>query len=293
MKKILLTGGNGFFGSRFQKQYSSSYTIISTDVPELDILNTEKIDYIVQKVKPDVVIHAAAIALTDYCNDHPEICRSINVDGAVNVAKACRKTGGKMIFLSTEQVFNGNTKSGPYTERDQPVPNTNYGRNKLEAEGLLREILNDLVILRFSWIFGVPQRGLPVVNNILWDTVSNILQNNIITASSGEFRGYTNIEDLIDRFDKIITLPPGTYHIGSRNDLSRHEVCRLIFNQMGLSHRIGELLKKKDLLPDEPARDVRLNTDKAASFGIIFPTTEEAIEKCIKDYSLNIDRKNL
>lgn len=291
MQKILLTGGNGFFGTRFRKQYSSAFSITSTDVPEMDILDTEKIDYIMQKVKPDTVIHAAAIALTGYCNEHPEICRRINVEGAVNIANACKKTGSKLIFLSSEQVFNGNAEIGPYSEDDIPLPNTNYGRNKLEAEGLLRAIFEDLVILRFSWMFGVPQKGLPVVNNVLWTTVSSILQNHPITASVKEYRGYTDIDDLIDRFDKIIQLPPGTYHIGSRNDLSRYEVCRLIFNQMGLGYRIEELLNKKDLKSGEPARDVRLATDKAAAFGITFPTTEEAIVKCIKDYSLNMDPK--
>ena len=199
----------------------------------------------------------------------------------------------RVIFGPKKQIFNGNTDPGPYTENDQPVPNTNYGRNKIEAEGLLRNIIDKLVILRFSWMFGVPQRGLPVVNNVLWDTVSSILQNNTITAPTGEYRGYTNIDDLIDRFDKIIQLAPGTYHIGSRNDLNRYDICRLIFEQMGLDFRIAELLKRKDLLPGEPARDVRLKTDKAASMGIHFPSTKEALKKCIKDYSLHIARKSL
>ncbi len=115
MKRVLLTGGNGFFGTRFRETHNHTFEILSTDVNELNILDKEKVDNALHLFKPDYVIHAAAIALTDFCNENPGKCHEINVTGTVNIAEACRNTGSKMIFLSTEQVFNGNTESGPYS----------------------------------------------------------------------------------------------------------------------------------------------------------------------------------
>ncbi|MCG7586436.1 sugar nucleotide-binding protein, partial [Photobacterium sp. OFAV2-7] len=128
-KKILLTGANGFFGTRFIKAYQHQFDIYATDVEQLDITDKEQVMATFAEIQPDYVIHAAAIAVTDFCNKHPDIARKVNIDGAVNVAEACRQYGSKLVFISTEQVFNGNKEPGPYSETDTPVPDTVYGQN--------------------------------------------------------------------------------------------------------------------------------------------------------------------
>ncbi|NOY07667.1 MAG: NAD(P)-dependent oxidoreductase [Spirochaetes bacterium] len=288
MKKILLTGGNGFFGTRFTRHYNNLFQILSTDVSDLNILNKSDVNTAMRIFKPDIVIHAAAVALTDYCNKNPEKCREINVTGALNVAEACKKNRAKLIFLSSEQVYNGNTNRGPFTETDTPHPDTIYGENKLEAENLLKKTLEELWILRFTWMFGVPQKGLPVVNNILWDTVKSIMAGRTIHAPVNEYRGLTNIDKLIDRFYKIFELPFGTYHVGSANNISRYKIVKLIFKELGLEERTGELLiEDTEKYKDNP-RDVRLNTEKLKKHGIIFKDSAVSLKECIRDYSLAV-----
>lgn len=288
MKKILLTGGQGFFCTRFFQRYKEEYEILSTDKDDLDITNREKVMEAFKKFKPDYVIHAAAIAVTDFCNKHPEIAHKINVDGAVNVAAACKEVGAKLVFISSEQVFNGNSEPGPYDEEHKPVPDTVYGQNKLEAEGILKGMLQELWILRFTWLFGMPERNLNIVSNIMWETVTSILKGEKIAASPNEFRGMTYAVEMVENFNKVFSLPYGTYHVGSNNELSRYEVVKHILTEMGLSNRIEEILVKDEEKYKASPRDVRLNTNKAREYGLIFSDTKEGLTQCIRDYKLNL-----
>ncbi|RLW71039.1 MAG: spore coat protein, partial [spirochete symbiont of Stewartia floridana] len=246
MKRILLTGGNGFLGSRLQAAYGRDCELLSVDINELDLRVKHRVKDAVNLFKPDYVIHTAAIAQTGVCNENPEKCRAVNVDGAVNVAEACAAVGAKMVFCSTEQVFNGNKEPGPYGEDDVPVPDTQYGRSKLEAEERIKSILDELWILRFTWLFGVPERSRPVAANILWDTVKAALKGRQVAVPSREYRGLTYVGELIDEFGKVFDIPYGTYHVGSMNDLDRYEIVCLILKELGLNDRIPSLLRRDD-----------------------------------------------
>ncbi|MBI9104256.1 MAG: NAD(P)-dependent oxidoreductase [Spirochaetales bacterium] len=286
MKKILITGGNGFFGSRFRIHYENEYQIISTDVDTLNILDKDAVLKRAEEAKPDYIIHAAAIALTGYCDENPEKCRDINVTGALNIGEAARNTGAGLVFLSSEQVFNGNTERGPFKEEDIPVPDTVYGQNKLEAEGLLMDMVEKLWILRFTWMFGLPGKNLPVVNNILWDTVKGIMRGERMKVSPDEYRGLTFVDDMIGNFSNVFSIPYGRYHIGSRNELSRYEIVKLIFDEMGISSRFDELIIRDNEKYGSNPRDVRLDTDKITQAGVIFDTTSDALTRCITEFSL-------
>ncbi|MDA3939520.1 MAG: NAD(P)-dependent oxidoreductase [Spirochaetia bacterium] len=288
MKRVLLTGGNGFIGTRFREAHHHNFEILSTDVDQLNILNKDKVEDALNLFKPDYVIHAAAIALTDFCNENPDKCREINVIGAVNIAEACKKTGSKMIFLSTEQVFNGNRESGPYSESDTPLPDTMYGKNKLEAENLIKDILDDYLILRFTWMFGIPERFRPLATNILWSTIETVMKGEQIKVPVYEFRGLTYINELMDQFDKIMDLPTGTYHVGSNNEKNRYDIVCHILNEMGLEYRIDELIIKDEEKYKDNPRDARLETSRAQSHGIEFSESMDAISRCIREYHLEI-----
>lgn len=287
MKKILLTGGAGFFCARFTQKFKNEYEILSTDKDNLDITDKENVFKVFSEFKPDYVIHAAAIAVTDFCNKNPEIAHKINVDGAVNVAKACKEIGAKLVFISSEQVFNGNKERGPYDEEHTPVPDTVYGQNKLEAEGLLKEIINELWIVRFTWLFGMTERKMNMASNVLWETITALLKGEKIYASPNEFRGMTYAAEMIENVEKLFKLPYDTYHLGSVNELSRYEVVKHILTEMGLENRISEVLVKDEEKYKNSPRDVRLNTEKARKNGLEFLTTKEGLTKCINDYKLN------
>ena len=288
MEKIMLTGGLGFFCSRLAAYYKNQYEFLITDKDDLDITDEAAVFKTVSEFKPNIIIHAGAVAVTEFCDKHPELAHKINVEASVYVAKAAKSVGAKLVFISSEQVFNGNKNEGPFTEEDEAVPNTVYGANKLEAEGLLREILEELWVVRFSWMFGVPERNCNMSNGILWETMTKIMKNENIYASKKEFRGMTYVYDMIENFQKLFKAPYGTYHLGSKNDLSRYDIVKEIFIELGLEDRVHELLVEDTVKYSEKNRDVRLNTDKARAYGMEFEDTEEVIKKCIKEFRLKL-----
>ncbi|HEY8889972.1 MAG TPA: sugar nucleotide-binding protein [Clostridium sp.] len=288
MKKILLTGGNGFFCTRFALRYKNTYEILAASSSMLDITDEQQVSEIFENFNPDYVIHAAAKASTEFCDKNPELAYKINVTGALNVAKACKKTHSKMIFLSTEQVFNGNVEVGPYTEEATPRPDTMYGKNKLEAEGLLKEILDELWVIRFTWLFGMPERNCSMSPNILWGTLTDILKGKKSKVTPNEFRGLTYVHEVIDQFPMIFEIPYGTYHLGSYNSLSRYDICALILKEIGLEYKIDELLEKDlEKYKDHP-RDVRLCTDKIKSYGLEFSESKDGIKKCLEEFRIKL-----
>lgn len=284
MNTILITGANGFFASRFIDYYKSKYNIIGLGHNDLDITNENKTIETIKKYNPDYLIHGAAISDTGTCERDPKLSFDVNVQGSINIAKACSISKSKLIYLSSEQVYNGNTEVGPYNENCIAVPNTVYGNHKLEAENNIMEILNDACILRLTWLFSFPERNKKTNANIIWNIVKATLKNETLKLPSHEYRGITYVYDLIDNFDKILNLPNGIYNTGSENDLSTYEIGKIVLNEMGLSHRINEILLKDVERYKLKNRDLRICNDKLKQHDIHFSKTEEAIARCIKDF---------
>ncbi|CAH0532759.1 GDP-L-fucose synthase [Vibrio stylophorae] len=284
-KRILITGANGFFGTRFINRYRHEFEITATDVPDLDITDVAMVNETFAKVRPDYVIHAAAIAVTDFCNANPDVAYQVNVQGAINVATACKAVGAKLVFISTEQVFNGNPEAGPYDETMIPVPDTVYGQNKLEAEAKLSEIIDELWVLRFTWLFGLPERNTSINPNVLWNALQALVKGKRMAERRNEFRGLTYVHELIDQFPKIFDIPYGLYHTGAHNDASRYDIAAHIIAEMGLSLEQHELLEAVDA---PKTRDVRLNTQKLADVGVVFSDSRTAISQCLNEFSFRL-----
>ncbi|MBU3128153.1 SDR family oxidoreductase [Clostridium tagluense] len=285
MKKVLLTGANGFFASRFYTYYKNKYDILPLTHSDLDITDESKCLEIIRIFKPDYVIHTAAIADTGLCERNPELSYEINVKGSINIAKACSLTKSKLVYLSSEQIFNGNLESGPYNENHIPMPNTVYGKHKLQAEDELKGIIDELWILRFSWLFGFPEKNCRVSSNILWNVVSSVLKDKKIKLPVNEFRGMTYVYDLIENFHKILDFPYGIYHTGSENDLSTYDIALLILKEIGLGHKADNYLEKDtDRYNDHP-RDLRISNDKLKKYGIDLPETVDGIKNCLRDFN--------
>ncbi|MGI3061639.1 SDR family oxidoreductase [Vibrio alginolyticus] len=280
-KKILITGAKGFFGTRFINRYQGEFEILGLDVELLDITDNQAVVATFADFQPDYVIHAAAIAVTDFCNKHPDVAHKVNVQGAINVAKACKEHGAKLVFISTEQVFNGNPKKGPYSEFDQPVPDTVYGKNKLEAEKELASILDEMWVLRFTWLFGLPERNTTINPNVVWNTLQALVNGQVMQERRNEFRGLTYVHELIEQFPKIFTIPYGTYHTGAHNPASRYEIAEHILTELGQQERLNVLLEAADA---PKTRDVRLDTSKLADQGVVFTESKDAITKCLKEF---------
>jgi dTDP-4-dehydrorhamnose reductase len=285
MIKVLLTGSNGFFASRFCTYYKNKYEILPLGHIDLDITDESKALNVVRSFNPDYVIHTAAIADTGFCEKNPELSYEINVRGSINIAKACSLAKSKLVYLSSEQIFNGNFESGPYDENHTPVPNTIYGKHKLEAEGSLKEIINELWILRLTWLFGFPEKNCRVSSNIVWNVLSSVLKDRRIELPTNEFRGMTYVYDVIENFHRFFNLPYGIYHTGSENDLSTYDIAFHILKEIGLKHKADIYLGKNTEKYKEYPRDLRISNSKLKDYGIILPKTQDAIKNCLKDFN--------
>lgn len=284
MNTVLITGAKGFFASRFIKYYEQKYNVIGLNHNNLDITDEKETIKTIMEYKPDYVIHCAALSDTSFCQRNPERSYNVNVKGSINVAKGCLEAKTKLIFLSSDQVYNGNSEVGPYNEECIALPNTVYGNHKMQAEKGMLEIMDNLVILRLTWLFGLPERCTKVNSNIVWNVVKAALKNEIIKLPSKEYRGITYVYDLIENFDKIIHLNKGIYNAGSENDLSTYEIGEIVLNKMGIAHRTKEILINDIEKYKMQSRDLRISNYKMKNYDIHFTLTEEAVSKCLSDF---------
>ena len=131
---ILITGASGQLGTAVaQTAEKRGIPFISTDSATLDITDKTAVENYICELRPDAVIHCAAFTDVNGAEDKKEICETINVTGSENVACACEKAGAKMIYISTEYVFNGR-KQGEYLPADKTDPLSVYGKTKRDGE---------------------------------------------------------------------------------------------------------------------------------------------------------------
>lgn len=151
--KILLTGGNGMLGRTLRHQ-GQDFDVVSTDLPDADITNAAGIDKIISGIKPDAVVHCAAMTAVDKCESEQETAYRLNAFGSGNVAAACYRHNVRLIAISTDYVFDGSLNR-PYHEFDNANGgNTVYGQTKFAGEELIRRYMPNHVIARISWLYG-------------------------------------------------------------------------------------------------------------------------------------------
>lgn len=165
--KILILGASGLVGSNCLNYFSAddamevvgtSFSYPTADTVPFDTLNPTKADnFDVIGFHPDVVLHCGALTWVDYCEQHPEESYLKTVQSTKNVIELCKQTGAKMVYISSDYVFDG--KNGPYTE-DHPVnPISVYAAHKLEAEQLVLEAFDNSLAIRITNVYGDEERN--------------------------------------------------------------------------------------------------------------------------------------
>ena len=152
--KVLLTGGKGMLGRTICRVLGDRFEIVPSDLPEADITDEECIDRVIADERPDAVIHCAAMTAVDKCEDAVDFAYRLNARGTANVAAACNRRGVRLIAISTDYVFAGDSDR-PYCEFDVANGgNTVYGKSKFAGEELVRQLCPDHCICRISWLYG-------------------------------------------------------------------------------------------------------------------------------------------
>lgn len=191
-------------------------------VSYLDVTNFENTYKTITRINPDVIIHNAAITDVDKCEDEPQVAYKVNVIGTKNVAIAAQKYDSLLVFVSTDYVFDGEKKE-EYTEFDEPSPINIYGKTKLEAEKIVRELCGRFLITRTAWLFGRNRE------NFVSYWYKNILEDKSIKVVKSQCGSPTYSKNLAERIKFLVyNNKLGLYHLTNKGHATRVEVVKEI-----------------------------------------------------------------
>lgn len=284
----MITGAGGFLGSRLSEyfRHRSDYECVAVGHRELDITDSLIVSAFMQGVRPDAVFHCAGISDTGVCEREPEQSHQINVNGTFNMAKACRETGSKMIFMSSDQIYGASHGTEPHREGSERRPETVYGKDKLRAEEAMFTYLKDGVALRLSWMYDYPSEGRVGGRDFLHQLVGAVEKGASLTLPVHDYRGITYVWEVIRRMEAVLELPGGVYNMGSGNGLNTYETGCKFLETLGYSQYSSQLVKREEQRFASWPRNLTMNTDKIQSHGILLSDTLKGIEICCSDYGI-------
>lgn len=276
----MITGARGFLGVRVAQYYAGRYEVIAIGHEAMDISDLESVRRLFGQYRPDVVIHCAAISDTGYAERHPEESFAVNVLGTEHVARACAEVGGRLIYMSSDQVYNGNPESGPLPESVEPCPASVYGRDKLEAEARARAIDPTAVGLRLTWMYDLPESPLKLNRNLLVNLRQAHQEGTSLRVATREYRGITDVRAVVTRLEACLRLPGGAYNFGSENRLNSYETFIQAARLLGYEAPERWILPDPERFPEHP-RNLAMDISRIRSYGIDFPDTLEGVRRAI------------
>ncbi len=252
--RVLVIGASGFIGRYLVRQLGESkrsdiWATYRSRPPAVDGNTWRQVDFADSDVlpelfrlsRPEVVVHLAAMADVGACERDPQTATSVNVDATSAIARLCRQHGSRLVFVSTEYVFDG--LSGFYAEDDPPKPNTHYGRTKHEAERAVAALLDRWIIVRTSIVYGWP---LQAHRNFAPWLIERLRTGHAYHGPTGVLRSPVYVEHLVDGIARLVEDDhQGVHHIAGRDRVSMYEFAAAIAEGFGLDRRL--------VLPDEAA----------------------------------------
>lgn len=216
----------------------------------LDVTDADALARVFLDFTPNVVVHCAADSRVEACENNREACWSTNVDSTASLATLCHRHGARLVFLSTDFLFDGN--AGPYAEDDPPAPVNYYGRTKLAAENAIRtSALRRWAIVRTSLVYGGGE-GLrrPNLATLLADRLA---AGQPFSAADDQWRTPTYAPDLADGVGRIVRFDKrGVFHLAGRELVTPYDFARRAAHAFGLDAGLIAPEKTAVLHPDVP-----------------------------------------
>lgn len=235
-KTILITGPDGLLGRALLKNLRAKYKLAALRHKDADITQEKKVLRVFASIKPWLVIHAAAYTDVDACESNPEKAFAINAKGTRNIAKAAKGTGSILIYISTDYVFSGRSKS-PYREEDAALPISIYGRTKLKGEEFIKKLLKKYLIIRSSWLFGYGR------NTFIDAVLKQAMNSRVLKIVAGKYSSPTYAADLAEAISEVMDKINsktwqdkfyGTYHITNSGFCSWYDYAQYILKVKGV-----------------------------------------------------------
>ena len=272
--RYLITGNKGQLGRALQRRLPEAAGI---DLPEVDICDAVAFGRVMAAERPEAVLHCAALTDVDGAARDPALAYRINGLGTQNVALAAGKAGAAMVYISTNEVFDG-LRRAPYDEFDAPNPINAYGRSKLAGEWFVTHLLTRFYVARTAWLTSAGGRNF--VHRIL-QMADERLSLRVVTD---EVANPTFVEDLAEALLKLVASEHyGIYHLTNAGYCSRFEFAHKV---LALSSRRQVALEPITLAEypraSTPPPFTPMNNTAAAALGITLRPWEEALEEFLK-----------
>jgi dTDP-4-dehydrorhamnose reductase len=258
MKSILIIGGSGFVGSVFTKYFSQKYSIhvtynknkLNFDIPssKIDLLeNKQKIQDLILNLKPDIIFHTVAYPSVDFCEQNHESTDDLHVDSIRKISNVAKTVNSKLIFLSTDAVFNSIDKT-KFNENDKTNPINYYGKSKLSAEKIVLNSSEQNVVLRTSVIYGWHKKS-RFTNWI----ISSLENNKTVDPFVDQYNSPTLVDDLVMSIQNIIEKNiSGLFHATGKTCLNRYEFALIIADVFNLDKNLIKPVTKLEKKQDAP-----------------------------------------
>lgn len=228
--KILVSGSKGFIGSNISSYLANKkYELFGVDVKDIkenryyniDLAKKTDTKKLIDKINPDIIIHTVGLSSLKACEENPSLAEKINIKTTTNITDAIKNKSCKLIFISSDYVFEGN--KGNYKECDQTRPKTIYGKNKLEAERYIKKNLKKYIIIRTSNVYGNGGGGF---FNFIKENLENKQK---LFIYKDTFYTPTHVEDIVKSIDiMIVKNINGIYHIAGNTKESRYTFAQKI-----------------------------------------------------------------
>jgi len=272
-ERLLVTGYGGFVAGSVVWQAHPAWDVYAFSLTEsrdasagfrcfgFDLRDTTELRRAFDEVKPAAVVHTAAMADIDYCESHQAEAEAVNVGVTTELARLCRDAGAKLVFCSTDSLFDG--AGGMYREDDPPGPINFYAETKVRAEQTVQECLDNAVVARLSLVLGLPVLG--VGNSFLAKMIRQLEAGDSLPFPANEVR--TPV-DVITVGRALLELAGndfiGTIHLAGTTRLNRYDMACCIADRLGFS-REQILATDSNAVPRPAPRpnDVSLDNTKA------------------------------
>lgn len=282
--KVLVTGSKGMVGSAVKDFFiEKGESVYALSREELDITAREKVIETIRMINPDILIHCAAFTDVDGCTLNPKKAYLVNAMGTQNVVEGCSSVNCKMVYFSTDFVFDGK-KTTPYSEADIPNPLSVYGQTKLLGEYYVSHILRDFLIIRISRVFGEKGRNFASSLPILMKKERKILLTSNIVNSP------TYVVDLVNALDFLIKKGcRGIVNVCNKGECSWYEYglkVKEIIGAVDVEIVPVEFENFSNKKAERPRYSV-LDTTLLESLGFSMPEWEKSLKIYLRDMFLS------
>lgn len=276
--RVLVTGVKGQLGYDVMRELEKrGHTGIGVDVEEMDITDAAKVEEVIKASDVETVIHCAAYTAVDAAEDNVDICRRINADGTENIARVCKELDLKMIYISTDYVFNGEG-TRPWEPDDEREPLNVYGETKYEGELAVEKYLEKYYIVRIAWVFGVNGKNFIKTMLKLSETHSEL---NVVNDQIGSPTYTRDLAVLLA--DMAEREAYGRYHATNEGLCTWYDFAKEIFRQARKEIVIHPVTSEQFPSKAKRPHNSRLNKDKLEENGFRrLPAWQDALGRYLE-----------